>query len=85
MNVAAAIKKPKKQPKPRKSFPASLATMKWSGSCLGAIYERQKFFDRAEEQFKKVLAINPRNAPVLNYYGYMLATLAFDSTKPKLW
>ncbi len=42
---------------------------------LGAIYERQKFFDRAEEQFKKVLAINPRNAPVLNYYGYMLGDL----------
>jgi tetratricopeptide (TPR) repeat protein len=42
---------------------------------LGAIYERQKFFDRAEEQFKKVLALNPRNAPVLNYYGYMLGDL----------
>jgi tetratricopeptide (TPR) repeat protein len=39
---------------------------------LGAIYERQKFFDRAEEEFKKVLAVNPKNAPVLNYYGYML-------------
>jgi tetratricopeptide (TPR) repeat protein len=39
---------------------------------LGAIYERQKFFDRAEEQFKRVLALNPKNAPVLNYYGYML-------------
>jgi tetratricopeptide (TPR) repeat protein len=42
---------------------------------LGAIYERQKLFDRAEEQFKKVLAINPANAPVLNYYGYMLGDL----------
>jgi len=42
---------------------------------LGAIYERQKFFDRAEEQFKKVLTVNPRNAPVLNYYGYMLGDL----------
>jgi tetratricopeptide (TPR) repeat protein len=42
---------------------------------LGAIYERQKFFDRAEEQFKKVLVVNPRNAPVLNYYGYMLGDL----------
>jgi tetratricopeptide (TPR) repeat protein len=42
---------------------------------LGAIYERQKFFDRAEEQFKKVLSVNPRNAPVLNYYGYMLGDL----------
>jgi len=42
---------------------------------LGAIYERQKSFDRAEEQFKKVLAVNPNNAQVLNYYGYMLGDL----------
>ena len=42
---------------------------------LGAIYERQKFFDKAEDQFKKVLAVNPKNAPVLNYYGYMLGDL----------
>src|SRR5882762_8144308 len=42
---------------------------------LGAIYERQKFFDKAEEQFKKVLAVNPKSAPVLNYYGYMLGDL----------
>jgi len=42
---------------------------------LGAIYERQKFFDKAEEQFKKVIAVNPKNAPVLNYYGYMLGDL----------
>jgi tetratricopeptide (TPR) repeat protein len=42
---------------------------------LGAIYERQKLFDKAEEQFKKVLALNPKNAPVLNYYGYMLGDL----------
>jgi tetratricopeptide (TPR) repeat protein len=42
---------------------------------LGAIYERQKFFDKAEEQFKKVLAVDPKNAPVLNYYGYMLGDL----------
>ena len=42
---------------------------------LGAIYERQKMFDRAEEQFKKVLAVNPNNAQVLNYYGYMLGDL----------
>jgi tetratricopeptide (TPR) repeat protein len=40
---------------------------------LGAIYERQKQFDKAEEQFKKVLTVNPKNAIVLNYYGYMLA------------
>jgi tetratricopeptide (TPR) repeat protein len=42
---------------------------------LGAIYERQKFFDRAEEQFKKVLAVDSNNATVLNYYGYMLGDL----------
>ena len=42
---------------------------------LGATYERQKFYDKAEEQFKKVLAVNPKNAPVLNYYGYMLGDL----------
>jgi Tfp pilus assembly protein PilF len=42
---------------------------------LGAIYERQKFFDRAEVEFKKVLVVNPRNAAVLNYYGYMLGDL----------
>jgi Flp pilus assembly protein TadD len=42
---------------------------------LGAIYERQKLFDRAEEQFKKVLSVNPNNGQVLNYYGYMLGDL----------
>jgi len=42
---------------------------------LGAIYERQKLYDRAEEEFKKVLAVNPKDAPVLNYYGYMLGDL----------
>jgi tetratricopeptide (TPR) repeat protein len=42
---------------------------------LGAIYERQKFFDRAEEEFKKVLAVDSTNAPALNYYGYMLGDL----------
>ena len=42
---------------------------------LGAIYERQKFFDRAEDQFKKALAVNPKSASVLNYYGYMLGDL----------
>ncbi len=42
---------------------------------LGAIFERQKKYDQAEEQFKRVLQLNPRNAPALNYYGYMLADL----------
>jgi tetratricopeptide (TPR) repeat protein len=42
---------------------------------LGAIYERQKFYDRAEVEFKKALDVNPRSGPVLNYYGYMLGDL----------
>ncbi|MBS1839731.1 MAG: tetratricopeptide repeat protein [Acidobacteria bacterium] len=42
---------------------------------LGAIYERQKFYDRAEAEFKKVLAVDPQNAAALNYYGYMLGDL----------
>jgi tetratricopeptide (TPR) repeat protein len=40
---------------------------------LGAIYERQKKYDLAEQQFRKILDISPNNAAVLNYYGYMLA------------
>ncbi|MGZ4836029.1 MAG: tetratricopeptide repeat protein [Terriglobales bacterium] len=39
----------------------------------GSIYERQKKYDRAEEEFKKVLAGDPNNAVTLNYLGYMLA------------
>jgi len=42
---------------------------------LGAIYERQKFFDKAEAEFKKALDVNPKSAAVLNYYGYMLGDL----------
>ena len=44
-----------------------------AGFLLGAIFERQKKFDQAEEQFRQVLNANPRNPSVLNYYGYMLA------------
>jgi len=40
---------------------------------MGAISERQKHYDQAEDQFRKALAIDPDNAAVLNYYGYMLA------------
>ena len=39
----------------------------------GAIAERQKKFDVAEEQFKRVLAVEPHESSTLNYYGYMLA------------
>jgi tetratricopeptide (TPR) repeat protein len=40
---------------------------------MGAIYERQKKYDQAEEQFQEVLKQNPQFAPALNYLGYMLA------------
>jgi tetratricopeptide (TPR) repeat protein len=42
---------------------------------LGAIYERQKQFDKAEIEFKKVLEVNAHSAAALNYYGYMLGDL----------
>lgn len=40
---------------------------------LGSVLEREKKFDEAEVQFKKVLAIDPLNAAAANYLGYMLA------------
>lgn len=43
------------------------------GFSLGAVYERQKKWEQAEQAFQGVLAINPRSAATLNYYGYMLA------------
>ncbi|HEX8985435.1 MAG TPA: tetratricopeptide repeat protein [Bryobacteraceae bacterium] len=39
----------------------------------GAMYEKMKRLDAAEAEFRKVLEINPENAPALNYLGYMLA------------
>ncbi len=39
----------------------------------GAMFERQKDFEAAEAEFRKVLAKNPESASALNYLGYMLA------------
>jgi tetratricopeptide (TPR) repeat protein len=39
----------------------------------GALDERQKHYDSAEEQFRKILAIDANNSMTLNYLGYMLA------------
>lgn len=39
----------------------------------GAMYERQKNFEAAEQTFRKVIAQNPKNAGALNYLGYMFA------------
>lgn len=39
----------------------------------GAMLERMKKLDLAEEQFRKVLDVDPDNAGAMNYIGYMLA------------
>jgi tetratricopeptide (TPR) repeat protein len=39
----------------------------------GALAERQKRFEAAEDQFRQALDLDPSNAMVLNYLGYMLA------------
>ena len=39
----------------------------------GALYERQKKFDLAEKEFRRVLDTDAKNASALNYLGYMLA------------
>jgi tetratricopeptide (TPR) repeat protein len=39
----------------------------------GALYERQKKFDLAEKEFRRVLEADAKNASALNYLGYMLA------------
>ncbi len=39
----------------------------------GAMFERQKKFELAEAEFRKLLDVNPENTGALNYLGYMLA------------
>jgi tetratricopeptide (TPR) repeat protein len=39
----------------------------------GIMADRQKQYDAAEAQFRKALTIDPQNATILNYLGYMLA------------
>jgi len=39
----------------------------------GAMFERQKKYDQAEAEFRRVLKMNPKSASALNYLGYMLA------------
>jgi tetratricopeptide (TPR) repeat protein len=39
----------------------------------GSTLEREKKYDQAEAEFKKVLAVNPQSAATLNYLGYMNA------------
>jgi tetratricopeptide (TPR) repeat protein len=39
----------------------------------GALYERQKKYDQAEQAFRQVLKQDPNNGMTLNYLGYMMA------------
>jgi tetratricopeptide (TPR) repeat protein len=39
----------------------------------GAMLEKQKNFEGAEREFRKVIEVNPNNASALNYLGYMYA------------
>ncbi len=39
----------------------------------GAMYEREKRFELAEKEFRKVIDADPANASAMNYLGYMLA------------
>jgi tetratricopeptide (TPR) repeat protein len=39
----------------------------------GELLDREKLRDQAEAQFRQALTIDPQNAEVLNYLGYMLA------------
>jgi tetratricopeptide (TPR) repeat protein len=39
----------------------------------GSTLEREKKYDQAEAEFKKILSVNPQNAATLNYLGYMNA------------
>jgi tetratricopeptide (TPR) repeat protein len=39
----------------------------------GALADRQKHYDEAEAQFRKILGIDPDNSMTLNYLGYMQA------------
>jgi tetratricopeptide (TPR) repeat protein len=39
----------------------------------GAMYEREKKYELAEKEFRRVIDADPSNASALNYLGYMLA------------
>ena len=49
----------------------------------GTMYDREKMYDQAEVQFRKVLAIDPNNSGTLNYLGYMLAERGVHLTEAR--
>ena len=56
---------------------AKLSTTKEENETIafmrGSMFERQKNFDGAEAEFRRVLEANPNNGSAMNYLGYMLA------------
>lgn len=46
---------------------------KYDDFLRGSYFERQKKYEPAEAEFRKVLAVDPHDAGTLNYLGYMLA------------
>jgi tetratricopeptide (TPR) repeat protein len=79
LDVAQVYEESKRWPEAEQAIHAAekiqsdAAGKEMTGFLLGAIFERQKKFDQAEVEFRKVLDADPRNASTLNYYGYMLA------------
>jgi tetratricopeptide (TPR) repeat protein len=79
LDVAQVYEESKRWPEAEQAIHAAekiqtdAAGKEMTGFLLGAIFERQKKFDQAEAEFRKVLDADPRNASTLNYYGYMLA------------
>jgi tetratricopeptide (TPR) repeat protein len=79
LDLAQVLERCKKYPEAEQAAEKAIALAKDNSSkesawfMLGIIYERQKQWDKAETEFKNVLAVNPGNAAVLNYYGYTLA------------
>ncbi len=51
----------------REGVPESLQVLFW----LGAAYERTGQHPQAEDEFERLLALDPEFAPALNYLGYM--------------
>jgi tetratricopeptide (TPR) repeat protein len=70
---ALSVQKDAQTSKPGASVPSSPEDKIYIYFLRGALDERQKHYDSAEEQFRKILAIDPNNSMTLNYLGYMLA------------
>jgi tetratricopeptide (TPR) repeat protein len=72
IDAAEALSKPK-DVDAAKSSPVNQDDKIYIYFLRGALDERQKHYDSAEEQFRKILTIDGNNAMTLNYLGYMLA------------